>query len=217
MAFRPYESESEKAVTGGEKLGDGLLILGTECCKRENSEGWEIDIEDKLQLIGTIINFSTRVNVLCGTIAVLRKQEFPFHEADLGRKKLDNTRSGTFWEKNWCLSVCVQWPFGVEFWELLAYMAIETTQGQLIFISAIKSSKGFKSTKVNNYFRASVSKPLWSIQWDSKDNVNCYGIMTFFLEIIDFYFLFYVSGWLGNTYNLIVYFSFFFSIFMPFL
>lgn len=48
MAFRPYESKSEKAATEGEKLGGGLLILGTECCKTGNSEGWEIDIEDKL-------------------------------------------------------------------------------------------------------------------------------------------------------------------------
>lgn len=63
MAFRPYESKSEKAATEGEKLGGGLLILGTECCKTGNSEGWEIDIEDKLQLIETIINFSTRVSV----------------------------------------------------------------------------------------------------------------------------------------------------------
>lgn len=78
---------------------------------------------------------------LRGTNGVLRKQESTFQDADLVRNNLDNTRSRTFWEKNQCLSCDVQWPFGMEFGELLAYITTWTTQDHVIFTSAINPSK----------------------------------------------------------------------------
>lgn len=67
----------------------------------------------------------------------------------------------------------------VPFWsEILEVTSIydnwDQTRSSHLYISAIKSSKRFKSTKVSNYFRASVSKPLWPIHWDFKDN----GLLT---------------------------------------
>lgn len=142
---------------------------------------------------------------------MLRKQESSLHEADLGRYKLYNTRSGIFWETNWFLSVCVQCPFRVEFWKLLAYMTIETKQGQVIFIflqsSLAKDLNLQRSAITSEHCEQTTLANTMRLQ--GQGSINCYGIMTFFLEIIDFYFVLYVTGWLGNTYNVIVYFFFF--------
>lgn len=86
--------------------------------------------------------------------------------------------------------------------ELLSSITTETTQGHAIFISAIKSSKGFKFTKVSNYLRTAVSKSLWQRQWVSKDNglLTCHGIIHSFLWNNSF--LFSVSYfWLTMKYS----------------